>query len=357
MASKKDYYEILGVPRTATEKELKAAYRRLARKHHPDVNPGDKRAEERFKEVAEAFAVLSDPEKRAQYDRGGHEAFGPGFDPFGGAGFDIRNFSFGDLSELFDLFGGGSRRTRAPRAARGQDIETAIRIPFLDAVRGTTVDIVLPRQVTCGVCGGSGRGAQGGERVCPDCHGTGRRTQRRRGLEVSLTCGRCGGAGRIDEGACPACGGAGRVPAEDRLKVRVPPGIEDGGRVRLPGKGDAGVAGGPAGDAFLTVAVEPHDVFRREGNDLVCDVEVGLARAALGGKVAVPALDGKTTITLPAGTRSGQKLRLKGKGVPGSGSRPAGDLYAVVQIVPPRKLDARSRELLDEFARLNPDPV
>jgi molecular chaperone DnaJ len=356
MATKKDYYEILGVPRTATEKDIKAAYRKLARKHHPDVNPGDKKAEEKFKEVAGAFAVLSNPEKRSAYDRGGHEAFGPGFDPFEGAGFDIRDFGLGDIGDLFDLFGGGGgRRARAPRQARGRDLETEIRVPFLDAVRGTTVEVVLPRQTACTVCGGSGRGATGGERECPDCRGSGRRTQRRRGLQVSLTCGRCGGAGRIDEGACSSCGGAGRVPAEERLKVRVPPGIEDGGRVRLPGKGDAGVAGGPAGDVFLRIDVAPHDVFRREGSDLVCDVEVGLARAALGGKIAIPTLEGRTAITLPAGTRSGQKLRLKGKGVPASGSRPAGDLYAVVQIVPPAKLDARSRELLEELARLNPD--
>jgi molecular chaperone DnaJ len=351
MPGKKDYYEVLGVSRSASDKEIKAAYRKLARKYHPDVNPGDKSAEEKFKELAEAFAVLSDPEKRATYDRGGHDAFGPGFDPFAGTGFDFQNLRFGNLSDLFDLFGAGGRRSRPPRPGRGQDIETEIRIPFLDAVRGTTVEIVLPRQVPCTVCGGSGRAA-GGERECPDCGGTGRRAQRRRGVQVSLTCPTCGGAGRIDTGSCGACGGAGRAPAEERLKVRVPPGIDDGGRVRLAGQGDAGVAGGRPGDAFLRIRVEPHDVFRREGSDLLCDVAVGLARAALGGKIEIPTLDGRTAITLPPGTRSGQKLRLKEKGVPASGPRPAGDLYAVVQIVPPKKLDARSRELLEELARL-----
>jgi molecular chaperone DnaJ len=356
MAAKKDYYEILGVARTASDKELKAAYRKLARKHHPDVNPGDKAAEERFKSVAEAFAVLSDPEKRARYDRGGHEAFGPGFDPFAGTGFDFRNFGFNDISDLFDLFGAGTRRSRSHRAARGQDIEREIRIPFLEAVRGTTVEVVLPRQSACAACGGSGREGQGRELECPDCHGTGRKTQRRRGAQVSLACGRCGGAGRVDEGGCQKCGGAGRVAAEDRVKIRVPAGIEDGGRVRLPARGDAGVAGGPAGDAFLRIRVEADGAFRREGNDLLVDLPVGLARAALGGKVSIPTLDGRTTITLPGGTRSGQKLRLRGKGVPAAGSRPPGDLYAVVQIVPPARLDARSRDLLEEFARLNPDP-
>ncbi len=316
MAAKKDYYEILGVARTASDKELKAAYRKLARKHHPDVNPGDKAAEERFKSVAEAFAVLSDPEKRAKYDRGGHEAFGPGFDPFAGTGFDSRNFGFNDISDLFELFGAGARRSRSHRAARGQDIEREIRIPFLEAIRGTTVEVVLPRQSACPACGGARRGGEGG---------------------------------------CRKCGGAGRVATEDRVKIRVPAGIEDGGRVRLPAKGDAGVAGGPTGDAFLRIRVEEDGAFRREGNDLLVDLPVGLARAALGGKVSIPTLDGRTTITLPGGTRSGQKLRLRGKGVPAAGSRLPGDLYAVVQIVPPAKLDARSRELLEEFARLNPD--
>ncbi len=288
--TKKDYYEILGVPRTASAKDLKAAYRRLARKYHPDVNPGNKEAEEKFKEAAEAFAVLSDPEKKAKYDQGGHEAFGPGFDPFAGMDFDFRNFGIGDLSELFDLFGGGGRRSRT-RARTGADIQMEVRIPFVDAVRGATIEVPLPRQVS-----------------------------------------------------------------QDLVKVRIPEGVQDGDRVRVPGKGEPGRDGGPQGDAYLVIRVEPHPQFRREGNDLVSEVPVGLAKAALGGTIVVPTLEGSTTIQLPPGTRSGQKLRLRGKGVPASPTRPGGDLYAVVQIVPPRKLDARSRELLEEFSRLNPVP-
>lgn len=291
MPDKKDYYEILGVPRTASEKDLKAAYRKLARKYHPDVNPGNKAAEEKFKEVAEAFAVLSDPEKRAKYDRGGHEAFGPGFDPFADLGFDVRGFGLGNLSELFDILGGGSRRGRS-RARRGADVQMEARIPFLDAVRGTTLDVPLPRR---------------GSRA-------------------------------------------------DRVKVRIPEGVEDGDRVRVPSKGQPGEGGGPPGDVYLVIRVEPHPQFRREGSDLVVDAPVGLVKAALGGPIEVPTLDGKATIQLPAGTRSGQKLRLKGRGVPASGTRAAGDLYAVIQIVPPKSLDRRSRELLEEFARLNPVP-
>jgi DnaJ-class molecular chaperone len=284
---KKDYYETLGVPRTADDKRIKAAYRRLARKYHPDVNKGDKQAEERFKEVAEAFAVLSDKDKRARYDRGGHDAFGPGFDPF--AGFDFGQFDagFGDLSSLFEVFGFGSRGRRGARtrARHGADVRLELRVPFVTAVRGDTVELGLP---------GSGK----------------------------------------------------------QLKVRIPAGIEDGGTLRLAGQGSPGA---PPGDAYLTVRVEPHPVFRRDGRDLSCDVSIGIARAALGGKVDVETLDGKATITIPPGTRSGQRLRLRGRGVPSSSGRSAGDLYAVVQIRPPKALDARSRELMEEFARLNPD--
>jgi DnaJ-class molecular chaperone len=295
MSKKKDYYDILGVSRGADAKEIKAAYRRLARKYHPDVNKGDRASEEKFKEVAEAFAVLSNEEKRAQYDRGGHEAFGPGFDPFSGREAVDFDFGFGDLSSLFDLFGQGPRpRSRRGRAHVGADRRYEVQVPFLDAVRGGTIELTLP----------------------------------------------------------PAAGsGPGRP-----VKVRIPAGIEEGGTVRLSGKGDAGSPGASAGDAYLTIHVEPHPLFRREGRDLYCDVSVGLARAALGGPVEVRTLEGSATITLPAGTRSGQKFRLKGRGVPARAGRPAGDLYAVVQIHPPRQLDARSRELMEEFDRLNPVP-
>lgn len=316
MTTKKDYYDILGVARNASDKEIKAAYRRLARKHHPDVNPGDKAAEERFKEIAEAFAVLSDAEKRRRYDQGGHAAFGPDFDPFAGFRVDLSDFGIGNLADLFDSLAGGGRRPRAARPRHGEDIQLELQIPFVDAVLGTTIDALLRREAACGACGGSGR-----QRSAP----------------------------------CGTCRGAGRVPVEERVKVRIPPGIEDGGLVRLPEKGSAGARGGAAGDAYLHVRVEPHPLFRREGDDLYCEVPVGIAKAALGGTLEVPTLDGRATIGLPPGTRSGQKLRLKGRGVPAHASRPTGDLYAVVQIVPPKRLDARSREILEEFARLNPD--
>ena len=282
---KKDYYETLGVAKSAGDKEIKAAYRRLARKFHPDVNKGDKQAEARFKEVAEAFAVLSDKDKRTRYDGGGHAAFGPGFDPFAGFDFGQTDAGFGDLSSVFEMFGfgGGVRHGRRPRARRGADIRLETRVPFLTAVRGDMVELSIPRQ---------GRAAS--------------------------------------------------------LKVRIPAGIEDGDTLRLAGKGEAG------GDAYLTIRVDTHPRFRREGRDLICDVEVGVARAVLGGRVKVETLNGSATVTLPAGTRSGQKLRLRGRGVPASPGKTAGNLFAVVQIQPPKVLDARSRELMEEFDRLNP---
>lgn len=299
MPAKKDYYEILGVSRSATEKELKAAYRKLARKYHPDVNPGDKGAEERFKEVSEAFAVLSDTDKRARYDRGGHDAFGPGFDPFQGATIDFQDLGLGNLSDIFELFGGGGRRPRGPRrAARGEDLQFEMTLPFADAIHGTTVEVAITRAVT---------------------HGSG------------------------------------RVNSSEKVKTRIPAGIDDGERIRIPGKGNDGIGGGPPGDAYVNIRVEAHPMFRREGDDLVCEVPVGVVKATLGGDLDVPTLEGRAVIKIPPGTRGGQRFRLKGRGVAARAGHPTGHLYAVVQIVTPRDLDARSRELFEELARLNPN--
>lgn len=320
MTSRKDYYEVLGVPRTATEKDLKSAYRRLAKKLHPDVTKNNKQAEERFKDVAEAFAVLSDPEKRAKYDRGGHEAFEPGFDPF--AGFDPGRYDsgVGDISSLFEMFGLGARGGSARRARRGQDLHYELQIPFVDAVRGRTLEVSIPRQAPCSACGG--QGLRPGTRGEP----------------------------------CPTCRGAGSVASDDRIRVRIPVGVEHGATLRLPGQGHAGTTGGRRGDAFLLVNVQPDPVFRREGRDLVCDVSVGLARAALGGPVEVPTLEGSAKIQVPPGTRSGQRLRLRDRGVPAAAGEPAGDLHVVIQIQPPARLDERSRQLMEEFQQLNPVP-
>ncbi len=325
MASKKDYYDVLGVARGASDKEIKTAYRSLARKHHPDLNRGDKGAEERFKQVAEAFAVLSDPEKRARYDRGGHGAFGAGFDPF--AGVDATRFDFGSGPGVLDdllaqLFGGAFAGARARTAAgrRGRDLRFETTISFADALRGATIEIRVPRQIACSTCGGRGTGPRGG--------------------------------------ACRACRGAGRTRVEERVKVRIPAGVDDGSTVRVPARGDAGGAGAPAGELLLTLRVTPHETFRRRGRDLVCDVPIGIVRATLGGPVEVPTLDGRTTIQVPAGTQSGTTLRVRGRGASaGSRGEAAGDLYVVIQIRPPTRVDERSRALLEELGRLHPEPA
>lgn len=328
MHGKRDYYEILGVARGAAEKEIKAAYRRLARKHHPDLNRGDKAAEERFKEVAEAFAVLSDPDKRARYDRGGHGAFGAGFDPFAGVDssrFDA-GFGPGVLDDLLaQLFGGafGGRpgaRASTGRRGRGHDLRFETTISFADAIRGATIDLRVPRLGPCTVCGGSGKAVRGG--------------------------------------ACPTCGGEGRVSIEERVKARIPPGVDDGSTVRVAGRGDAGSSGAGSGDLLLTLRVAPHEKLRRRGRDLLCDVPIGIVRATLGGPVDVPTLDGRATIQVPPGTQSGTTMRVRGQGVP-AGPRGAapGDLYVTIQIRPPTHIDARSRSLLEELERLHPEPT
>jgi molecular chaperone DnaJ len=360
--TKKDYYEVLGVPRNATAQQIKAAYRRLARKYHPDVNKGDKSAEEKFKDVAEAFAVLSDKGKRAQYDRGGHEAFDPGFNPF--AGYRPQDFDFGSGSGSFEdlferLFGGGfasgaRERARDARVARGRDLRYEARIGFLEAALGATLELNVPRLEPCGTCSGSGVRPGSGETVCPQCGGSGRQEQVRGGMRLAMTCPRCGGRGKLPGDPCSTCAGQGLVRREQKVKVRIPPGVDDGTTVRVPAKGDAGSGGAPPGDLLLELRVDPHETFRREGRNLIVDLPIGIALAALGGPASVPTLDGSTTITVPPGTRSGQKLRVRGKGLRAGRGHPDGDLIAIVQIHPPRHLDARSRELLEEFAKRNP---
>jgi molecular chaperone DnaJ len=361
MPTTKDYYEILGVPKTAGEKQIKAAYRRLARKYHPDVNK-DQDAEERFKEVAEAFAVLSDADKRARYDRGGHAAFGTGFDPFSGADPSRFDFGFGDISDIFkmfggdlggfDTFGGGfGSEGRGPR--RGNDLKLELKVPFMEALNGSTLELVIPRNQACGDCQGAGTTGSGGG-ACPACGGSGGTRQRRGRMHVATTCAQCRGSGRSPGEPCKRCRGAGRTRVEDRVRIRIPAGIDDGGTVRVAAKGDAGAMGGPPGDAYIRIRVEPHPVFRRDGRNLVCDLPIGLATAALGGQVRVPTPNGSSTIQLPEGTRSGQRFRLKGQGVPAGNGSQTGDLYAVIVIEPPKKLDKRSRELMEEFRERNP---
>ena len=358
--AERDFYEVLGVGRDVSGEDLKKAYRRLATKYHPDRNPDDPKAETKFKEVGEAFAVLSDSSKRAQYDQGGHAAFGSNFDPFGGAGFDPGSMNFGDMDfgELFNMFAGGGRRSRRPGRPSprpGQDIQFEITISFRTAALGDTVDVKLPRKAACGICHGAGARPGTRQSACIDCGGSGQMAQRHGGMQVAVACPRCGGSGQMPGVACDPCKGTGQRGTVQKIRVRIPAGIEDGGKVVLSGKGDAGTHGGQAGNAYLRIRVEKDEIFTRMNRNLYCDVTLGIAEAALGCTVTVPGLSGSTTIQVPPGTRSGQKFRIRGGGLPANGQSPAGDLYAVTQIQPPARLDKRSRELLEEFASLNPE--
>ncbi|MDW7711293.1 MAG: molecular chaperone DnaJ [Deferrisomatales bacterium] len=345
--AKRDYYEVLGLKRGASAEDIKKAYRRLARKFHPDVNPGDKAAEEKFKEVTEAHEVLTDPEKRKQYDTLGHAAFegfraGPGG---GQEGFGPGGFSGGaafDVSDLFgDLFGqGGGFHAAGPR--RGADLEYEMEVGFREAVLGTEKEISYRRSAPCSTCAGKGYQPGTGGAACPQCGGRGRVQLQRGPISLQQTCPRCKGTGRLPGSPCAACGGRGSEPKAERIRVHIPAGVDTGSRVRLAGKGEAGPEGGNPGDLFIRVRVRPDPRFRREGDDLVAVVEVPLLDALLGGTVLVPTLDDPVRMKVPAGTQNGQRFRLKGKGVGGRGN-----LFAQVEIQVPRKLDADVRQTLE----------
>ncbi len=360
--AKRDYYEVLGVSRNASQDEIKRAYRRLARKYHPDVNPGDKQAEERFKEIQEAYEVLSDPEKRAQYDRFGHAGFGAGAAGAGagtggfggervytwwtGSGEDFTSFfEDSDLSDLFGRFTGATTRTRA---ARGHDLRTTITIPFVTAVKGGSVDLRIRRPSKCKTCGGSGA-APGTTWVrCPSCGGSGRI----RGMfGLGVSCSSCGGEGKVPGTPCGTCGGSGVVDTPETISVRIPPGIEDGTELRVRGKGAAGPGGGAPGDLYVRVQVASHPYFRREGRNVILRLPLSISEAALGTKVDVPTVDGMVTLNVPPGTSSHQRLRLRGKGVPDPKSGERGDQLVEVQIVVPKNITGRARELFEELNR------
>jgi molecular chaperone DnaJ len=347
---KRDYYEILGVSRAASDEEIKKAYRKLALKYHPDKNPDDRHAaEERFKELVEAYQVLCDPERRSLYDRFGHAAFengGPG------TGFDF-NAGFEDIiGDLFgDFFGGGRGRAR-----RGQDLRYDLEISFEEAAFGCDRTITVPRLGPCDACGGSG--AQPGTRpqTCSQCRGTGQLRFQQGFFSIAKTCGHCNGSGRVIARPCATCGGTGARRRQHHLNVRIPPGVDNGSRLRLRGEGETG-PGGAAGDLFVVLRVREHPFFVREGADVVCDVPVSFAQAALGTEIDVPTLDGTTKLKVPAGTQSGQVFKLKGKGVPDLNGYGRGDEIVRLIVETPRKLSAQQRKLLEEFARISGEEV
>jgi molecular chaperone DnaJ len=354
----KDYYQVLGVPKNASAADIKKAYRKLAQKNHPDANSGDKEAEERFKEVSAAYEVLSDQEKRSQYDQVREMAasgVGPGGYPGGGFGgpggqrVRVEGIPFGgDLGDLFGgLFGGaGGRAGRGP--ARGADLETEVRVSFADAMTGITVPIQIKGPAPCGTCGGSGAEPGSSPVTCPECGGTGAVSVNQGLFSMQRTCPRCAGRGRIIEHPCHTCHGSGSVRRTRKFSVKIPAGVKDGARIRVAGKGEPGPTGGPPGDLFVVVRVAPHKLFGRRGADLTLELPVSYSEAALGANVKVPTLNGPVTLKVPAGTPAGKTFRIRGKGAP-KPKGGAGDLLVTVNVDVPTKLGTREKELLEEL--------
>jgi molecular chaperone DnaJ len=345
---KRDYYEILGVSRDVGPDELKKAYRKLAHQFHPDKNPGNPEAEAQFKDASEAYAILSDDEKRAQYDRFGHAAFGGG-----GGGDPFQVFDpFANFSDLFaEFFGGGSRR--GGRGRRGADLRYDLEVEFSVAALGGEEQLRIPKHKGCATCSGTG-----GEReTCKRCAGHGQVTLQQGFFRIARTCDRCGGVGQSIKKACPDCRGKGRVETVQNLSVRIPAGVETGVRLRLTGEGEAGYDGGPAGDLFVVVEVKEHPIFERDGTDLHCEVPLSIAQGALGAEVEVPTLEATEQVTVKPGSQSGDLIRLRGRGLPRLGGGARGDIIARLFVEVPTKLNDEQRKLLEEFARISGDEV
>ena len=360
MAEKRDYYEVLGVEKSASEDEIKKAYRKLAKANHPDLHPGDKECEERFKEINEAYEVLSDPDKRAKYDQFGHAAFDPsaggpggaGFGGFGGFG-DIFGGGFGDIfGDIFGGgFGGGQPQRSGPR--RGENLRVRLNITFEEAAFGCEKEINVGRVEQCPDCKGTGCAPGTTPEVCPDCKGTGsvRTTQRTPFgvVQTSGACKKCGGHGKIIHQPCPRCGGRGAVRKNQTIKVKIPAGIDDGQTLRVRGEGNTGLNGGPNGDLMVTVSVRSHPLFTRQGQDVYCEMPITFTQAACGAEVEVPTLDGKVRYTIGEGTQTGTTFRLKGKGIPYVNGRSRGDQYVTVVVETPTRLTREQKDLLRKF--------
>ena len=353
MPQKRDYYEVLAVPRTATPAELKSAYRKLAIQFHPDKNPGNHAAEESFKECSEAYEVLADEEKRARYDRFGHGApggFGPGF--AGGQGFSDINDIFGDI--FGEIFGQRGRQQRPGGRTRGSDVRYNLEVSFTEAAFGTEAKVKIPRHKQCETCKGLGARPGTSATTCPTCHGAGELRMTQGFFQISRTCGQCQGAGKVVTNPCQTCRGAGKVEQESVLNVKVPPGVDTGTRLKLTGEGEPGERGGPPGDLYVVVHVQEHAIFVREDTEVICEVPISFTQAALGAQIEVPTLDGKVKMKIPAGSQSGKVFRLKGKGFPSLqqyGHR--GDQHVRVTVEVPSSLSKKQRELLEQFAAIS----
>ena len=352
--SRRDYYEVLGVPRDVGEQELKSAYRKLALKYHPDRNPDDRTAEERFKQAAEAYAVLADPEKRARYDKFGHAGVGggtAGFDPSTFADFNDIVGNLGDIFGIGDIFGSGRRR-RGPQ--RGADLRYDLPISLEDAGAGTEATLQVPREEPCDPCAGSGAAAGSRPETCPQCQGRGQVRYQQGFLTVARPCGTCRGGGTFIRNPCTACRGNGRVSRERKLKVKVPAGIDTGQQLRLQGEGEHGPRGGPPGDLYVVIHVQDHPVFRREGSDLLCAIPVSYPTLVLGGAITVPTLNGDETLHVPRGTQGDARLRLRGKGLPHVSGRGHGDLYIDVKVAVPTSVSREQKALIEDLDRIMP---
>ncbi|MGI8495450.1 MAG: molecular chaperone DnaJ [Pyrinomonadaceae bacterium] len=352
--SKHDYYEILSISRTATEVEIKAAYRKLAVQHHPDKNPGDHAAEEKFKEAAEAYSVLSDAQKRAAYDRFGHQGVGAGAG-FGGAGFTGNIEEIFDLFGFGDLFGGGAGRSGSGRrtsAQRGSDLRYDLEITLEDGASGKEETLHIPRLEKCGECDGKGTEKGTQPETCITCQGSGQVRYQQGFFSVMRTCANCGGKGQIIKNPCNKCKGAGRIEREKTLEVKIPAGVETGSRLRINGEGEGGVNGGQSGDLFVVIHVAEHDTFERQGANLYSAVPVSFAQAALGAEIDVKTLDGEETLKVSAGTQTGTVFRMKNHGMPVLGGRGKGDLFVAVTVITPKTLTKEQRKLLEQLAEV-----
>jgi molecular chaperone DnaJ len=376
---KHEYYETLGVPRKADTEEIRKAYRKLARKYHPDLNPGDKSAEERFKNVQEAYDVLSDPKKRPMYDQfgfyseNGFAGAGPqGPGAAGGPqgahfdGFDFSDFASGQggrrsqgttggggFRDIFSQFFGGGAATEHAEPEQGADLEYVMNIDFWQAIKGTTARVNITRYDVCTTCHGTGS-TGAGEVACPQCKGTGQVSQMAGAMKFNLSCPRCGGTGRL-RNACPTCGGDGRIPKTESVEIRIPPGARDGSRLRVAGKGNAGTMGAAPGDLYITTKVEPHPFFHREGDNIEIKAPIAIWEAALGAKIEVPTIDGRTLLKIPQGTVNGQRFRLREKGVLNSRTNQRGDQIVEVYLTTPDPRDEKTRQLLRDLAAVHPE--